>query len=108
MPGLIKFQAISFSFVCIYWSQIKWAVSKHKKIKIFFTDQLIVPLQLNHFDLNCEKLMAKNISTVVIKAPVQKVWDALTMPEFVKQWQYGSDLITDWKPGSDIRFRTEW
>ena len=45
---------------------------------------------------------------MVIKAPVQKVWDALTMPELVKQWQYGSDLITDWKPGSEIRFRTEW
>src|SRR5947209_11219178 len=65
-------------------------------------------LPSNHFDLNCEKVMAKNISTLVIKAPVQKVWDALTMPELVKQWQYGSDLITDWQQGSDIRFRTEW
>lgn|ERR1700676_269803 len=52
--------------------------------------------------------MAKNISTIVIKAPIQKVWDALTKPELVKQWQYGSDLITDWKQGSDIRFRNEW
>ena len=52
--------------------------------------------------------MAKNISALVIKAPVQKVWDALTLPELVKQWQYGSDLITDWKPASDIRFRNEW
>jgi len=30
------------------------------------------------------------------------------MPELVKKWQYGSDLITDWKLGSEIRFRTEW
>ena len=52
--------------------------------------------------------MATNISTIYIQAPFQKVWDALTKPELVKQWQYGSDLITDWKIGNDIRFRTEW
>jgi uncharacterized protein YndB with AHSA1/START domain len=52
--------------------------------------------------------MPRNISTLVIKAPIQKVWDALTIPELVKKWQYGSDLITDWKLGSEIRFRTEW
>jgi uncharacterized protein YndB with AHSA1/START domain len=52
--------------------------------------------------------MPKNISTIVIKAPVQKVWNALTKPELVKQWQYGSDLITDWRVGNGIRFRTEW
>jgi uncharacterized protein YndB with AHSA1/START domain len=52
--------------------------------------------------------MATNISRVKIKAPLQKVWDILTKPEFVKQWQYGSELVTDWKVGSDIRFKTEW
>lgn len=30
------------------------------------------------------------------------------MPELVKQWQYGSDLLTTWKPGSPILFRNEW
>ena len=52
--------------------------------------------------------MATNISTVIIKASIQKVWDALTKPELVKQWQYGSDLVIDWKVGNDIKFRTEW
>ena len=52
--------------------------------------------------------MATNISTIYIKAPIQKVWDALTKSDLVKQWQYGSDLITDWKVGNAIRFRTEW
>jgi uncharacterized protein YndB with AHSA1/START domain len=52
--------------------------------------------------------MASNRSVVNINAPLQKVWDALTKPELVKQWQYGSKLITDWKPGSSIRFVTEW
>jgi uncharacterized protein YndB with AHSA1/START domain len=52
--------------------------------------------------------MAINISTIYIKASVHRVWDVLTKPELVKQWQYGSDLKTDWKIGSEIRFRTEW
>ena len=52
--------------------------------------------------------MATNISTIFVKAPIQKVWDALTKPELIKQWQYGSDILTDWTVGNDIRFRTEW
>jgi uncharacterized protein YndB with AHSA1/START domain len=52
--------------------------------------------------------MATNISTIVLNAPVEKVWNALTKPELVKQWQYGSDLLTDWKAGNEIRFRNEW
>ena len=52
--------------------------------------------------------MAKNISTIYLKAPIEKVWNALTKPELVKQWQCGSDLITDWKVGNEIRFKNEW
>jgi len=52
--------------------------------------------------------MATNISTIVLNAPIKKVWNALTQPELVKQWQYGSDLITDWEVGNEIRFRNEW
>jgi uncharacterized protein YndB with AHSA1/START domain len=52
--------------------------------------------------------MAINISTIVLDAPIEKVWNALTQPDLVKQWQYGSDLITDWKVDNEIRFRNEW
>ncbi|MEO8232303.1 MAG: SRPBCC family protein [Ignavibacteriota bacterium] len=52
--------------------------------------------------------MATNISTITIKAPIQKVWDIITKPEAVKKWQFGSDLTTDWKIGSDIKFSTVW
>lgn len=52
--------------------------------------------------------MVKNISTLKLNAPIHKVWDALTKPELVKQWQYGSDLITDWKLGGEIGFKTAW
>jgi uncharacterized protein YndB with AHSA1/START domain len=36
-------------------------------------------------------------STVKIRAPARKVWLALTSPALVKQWQYGSDLLTTWE-----------
>jgi uncharacterized protein YndB with AHSA1/START domain len=52
--------------------------------------------------------MAINISIVKINASGQKVWDTITKPELVKLWQYGSDLLTNWEIGSDIKFRTEW
>ncbi|HTM67188.1 MAG TPA: SRPBCC family protein [Flavipsychrobacter sp.] len=52
--------------------------------------------------------MPANISTITLNATKGKVWDALTNPELVKLWQYGSELVTDWKEGGDIRFRTEW
>jgi uncharacterized protein YndB with AHSA1/START domain len=47
-------------------------------------------------------------SVVDILAPASKVWLALTVPELVKQWQYGSDLLTTWEPGTPIVFRNEW
>ncbi len=52
--------------------------------------------------------MAKNLSIIHFNAPIEKVWAALTEPQIVKKWQYGSDLITDWTVGSAIRFRAEW
>ena len=52
--------------------------------------------------------MATNISVIRLDATKGKVWDTLTKPEFVKLWQYGSDLVTNWEVGSDIKFRTEW
>ena len=49
-----------------------------------------------------------NISTIKINASIQKVWDTITKPALVKLWQYGSDLLTTWEIGSDIKFITEW
>jgi len=52
--------------------------------------------------------MATNSSRIEISADLDKVWAALTQPELVKQWQYGSDFTTDWKIGSKISFKNEW
>ncbi len=52
--------------------------------------------------------MAINISIIKINAPIQKVWKTVTEPEMVKLWQFGSDLKTTWKVGTEIRFITKW
>ncbi|NBW38192.1 MAG: ATPase, partial [Cytophagia bacterium] len=44
--------------------------------------------------------MATNISILQLNAPIHKAWEALTKPDLVKQWQFGSELITDWNVGS--------
>ena len=44
----------------------------------------------------------------VINAPIEKVWEALTNPEIVKQYFFGTELVTDWKIGSTIVFQGEW
>ncbi len=43
-----------------------------------------------------------------INAPASKVWDALTKPELIKQYLFGTDVSSDWKAGSDIIYRGEW
>jgi len=52
--------------------------------------------------------MQTSDSVIAIRAPAKKVWLALTVPELVKQWQYGSDLETTWEPGTPLVFRNEW
>lgn len=52
--------------------------------------------------------MATNISSILVNASRERLWNVLTQPEFVKQWQYGSELTTSWEEGTPIAFRTVW
>src|SRR3954468_15322669 len=52
--------------------------------------------------------MKTSESAVKILAPAKQVWLALTSAPLVKQWQYGSDLLTTWEVGASIVFRNEW
>jgi uncharacterized protein YndB with AHSA1/START domain len=45
---------------------------------------------------------------VTVHATVERVWDALTKPEQIKKYFFGTDTHTDWKPGNPIRFTGEW
>ncbi len=50
-----------------------------------------------------EKLTAK--VTIEIKAPVHKVWEALTRPDLIRRYLFGAEVRTDWKVGSPIIYR---
>ena len=52
--------------------------------------------------------MPGNNSTSHINASVQTTHDALTKPDLVRQWQFGDDMVSDWKAGNDIGFSTHW
>lgn len=43
-----------------------------------------------------------------INAPLEKVWEALTKPEIVKQYFFGTTLVTSWKVNEPIIFQGEW
>jgi uncharacterized protein YndB with AHSA1/START domain len=45
---------------------------------------------------------------VEIDAPADKVWSALTDPEQIKQYMFGSQVVTDWKQGSQIVWKGEY
>lgn len=47
-------------------------------------------------------------SSVLINATPSKVWEALTKPEIIKQYFFGTDTVTDWKVGHPIVFKGEW
>lgn len=53
----------------------------------------------------------KNIiakESITLNAPAGKVWDALTQPELIKQYFFGTYASSDWKEGSPITFEGEW
>jgi uncharacterized protein YndB with AHSA1/START domain len=43
-----------------------------------------------------------------IDAPTEKVWRALTDPQLIKKYMFGSEVRTDWKPGSPITWQGEF
>ena len=44
-------------------------------------------------------------NAISINAPVSKVWDALMNPEKTKQYMFGCEAISDWKPGSSLLWK---
>jgi uncharacterized protein YndB with AHSA1/START domain len=55
--------------------------------------------------------MPKNITaqaSTTIHAPASRVWEALTDPQLIRQYFFGTNVVTDWKVGSPIYYRGEW
>lgn len=51
-------------------------------------------------------LVAK--ASVKIKASNDKVWDALVNPEMIRQYMFGTEVVSDWKEGSPIIWKGIW
>lgn len=47
-------------------------------------------------------------AVVNVDAPPSEVWNALTNPEIIKQYLFGTEAISDWKVGSKLEFKGEW
>jgi len=49
--------------------------------------------------------MAKStfVYTIYIRTSAERLWEALTSPQFTKEYWFGMELRTDWKPGSSWR-----
>jgi uncharacterized protein YndB with AHSA1/START domain len=54
--------------------------------------------------------MAGHIATaeIEIAAPPDRVWNALTDPDEVEKYMFGSRVESDWQPGSPIVWKGEW
>jgi uncharacterized protein YndB with AHSA1/START domain len=55
---------------------------------------------------NDKDLTAK--AAIRINAPVAKVWEALVDPDMIKQYMFGTNVVTDWKEGSPIVWQGKW
>ena len=47
-------------------------------------------------------------ASIVINAPLGAVWDALVTPEAIKQYMFGTTVVSDCKEGSPIRWKGTW
>ena len=45
---------------------------------------------------------------IAIDAPVSRVWDALTDPDLIRQYLFGTKVTTDWRVGSPITYQGTW
>ncbi|HEX6223379.1 MAG TPA: SRPBCC family protein [Chryseolinea sp.] len=55
--------------------------------------------------------MAANLiakASTNISAPASRVWDALTNPDVIRQYFFGTQAVSDWKEGSSLEFKGEW
>lgn len=47
-------------------------------------------------------------ASAVIHVPAEKVWDALTNPDMIRQYLFGTQVDTGWQVGGPITWRGVW
>lgn len=51
--------------------------------------------------------LTANVEAYFTASP-QRVWDALTNPELIEQYFFGTQAVSDWQVGSSLQFMGEW
>lgn len=51
-------------------------------------------------------LIAK--AAITVNVPRERVWNALMNPEAIKQYMFGTDVVSEWREGSRIVWKGEW
>lgn len=46
--------------------------------------------------------------SIVINTSPDKVWEALTNPDQVKQYMFGAEVVSDWQKGSSLTYKGTW
>ena len=54
------------------------------------------------------ELAASGTPVTVIDAGRDVVWNAITDPATIARYLYGTQVVTEWREGSPIRYRGEW
>ena len=44
-------------------------------------------------------------ASITIKSSTASVWNALTDPTMIKQYLFGTEVVSDWKEGSEIIYK---
>jgi uncharacterized protein YndB with AHSA1/START domain len=55
--------------------------------------------------------MGKNLiakAEIRINATADRVWGALVTPEAIKQYMFGTNVVSEWEEGSSITWKGEW
>ncbi|MEI2277437.1 SRPBCC domain-containing protein [Paenarthrobacter ilicis] len=47
-------------------------------------------------------------STITIEVPASRVWSVITDPDAIKEFMFGTDVVTDWTIGGPIAWRGVW
>ena len=47
-------------------------------------------------------------ASTTINAPIEKVWDALVNPAMIKQYMFGTEVVSDWRVGSPIVWKGDY
>lgn len=47
-------------------------------------------------------------ASTTVDAPAGAVWQALTDPQLIKQYMFGTTVVSDWREGGSIVWRGEW